>query len=120
MSQQTVPFLPEEFRALKTTIGSYLNYLERMVPPSTERERTLSVLQGVYTRLYDLLALGQQREGQRLWLTEVEVAAIDMALLTFARLVPLIIKPCPEQEDTVLDLNKMRWRVRCLVVPPHH
>ncbi|MBV9019226.1 MAG: hypothetical protein JO125_07115 [Chloroflexi bacterium] len=117
MSQQPVPFHPEEFRALKTTIG---NYLDQMVPPSAKRNRLMTVLQGVHVRLRHLLALGQKIEGQRFWLTDVEVMAIDMALVAVARLVRLIIEPSGEQEDTVLALDKMRWRVRMLVFPRQH
>jgi len=120
MSQQTISFRPEEFQMLKTTIGNYLEYLDRMVPPSTERDRLLSVLQGVYVRLKQFLALGQKREGQCLWLTEAEVTAIDMGLVTFARLVPLVTQPSPEQEDAVLEFGKMRWRVRSLLPRPLH
>jgi len=118
--KRNVPLHPEEARALKTVIGNYFDYLERMIPSSTERNRLLSVLQGVYTRLQRLLVLGQQIEGQRLWLTEEEVAALDMALLTFLRLVHLIIKPSQQRDDTVDELEKMRWRIRSLSVPPLH
>jgi len=118
MSQQPVSFRPEEYRMLTATIGNYLEYLQQMVPPSAERDRLLSVLQGVHVRLRHVLVLGQKREGQRLWLTEVEVSAIEMALVTFARLIRLIIKPSEEQEGTILELDRMRWRVRTLLFPP--
>ncbi|MBV9709011.1 MAG: hypothetical protein JO125_16570 [Chloroflexi bacterium] len=118
--KRNVPLHPEEVRALKTIIGNYLDYLERMIPFSTERDRLLPVLQGVYTRLQRLLVLGQKVEGQRLWLTQEEATAIDIALLTFIHLVHLIIKPSQQLEDTVNELEKMRWRIRSLLVPPLH
>ena len=118
--KRNVPLHPEEVRALKTIIGNYLDYLERMVPPSTERQREFFVLQGVYMRLQRLLVVGQQTEGQRLWLTQGEVAALDVALLTFVHLAHLIFKPSQQLEDTVNELEKMRWRIRSLLVPPLH
>jgi hypothetical protein len=120
MSQRLVPFGPEEFRALKSTIGSYLDYLDQMVGPSAERNDDVTVLEGVYTRLCELVVLGPKGEGQRFWLTRVELAAVDLAVLTVARLVGLVIKPCEQQEDRLLALDKMRWRIRMLVLPPQH
>jgi hypothetical protein len=105
-------------RALTTTLGNYLDYLERMIAPSSERDRELAVLQGVYMRLQHLLAASGQ--GQRLWLTQEEMATVDLALLTFVHLAHLIFKPSQQQEETVEELEKMRWRIRSLVVPPVH
>jgi hypothetical protein len=118
--KRNVPLRPEEVRALTTTLNNYLEYLERMVAPSTERDSEFSVLQGVYVRLHHLLLLAPSPEGQRLWLTQGEVAAVDLALLTFVDLAHLIFKPSQQREDTVEELDKMRWRVRSLVLPPVH
>jgi hypothetical protein len=116
--KRNVPLQPEEVRALTTTLDNYLDYLERMIAPSSERDRELAVLQGVYMRLQHLLVASGQ--GQRLWLTQEEMATVDLALLTFVHLAHLIFKPSQQQEETVEELEKMRWRIRSLVVPPVH
>jgi hypothetical protein len=117
MSQQpnTVPLHPNEFKALHTAIEGYLAFLQHAVQPSQERNSVIEVLQAVCFRLAKLLRA--QQEGAHLWLTDVEVRAIDTAVQTFCRLVPWVIEPSPQRDETLQELDKVRLRVSRLVFP---
>jgi len=55
--------------------------------------------------------LRAKEEGVQLWLTDVEVSAIDIAVLTFCRLVPWVVEPSQERDETLQELEKLRVRV---------
>jgi hypothetical protein len=75
----------------------------------------LKVLHGVHVRLETMLQA--QQEGARLWLTDVEVSAIDGAVLTFCRVVPWLVEPSQEREEVLQELDKLRVRVSRLLFP---
>ncbi|MBV9688789.1 MAG: hypothetical protein JO202_03655 [Ktedonobacteraceae bacterium] len=113
--QNTVPLHPNEFKALYTAIGGYLTFLRNAVQPSRERSNLIEVLQTVRFRLDKVLRANE--DGAHLWLTEVEVSAIDTAVQTFCRLVPWVVEPSQQRDETLQALDKLRLRVSALLVP---
>jgi hypothetical protein len=115
--QNTVPLHPNEFKALHTAIGGYLTFLRNAVQPSQERDRLVTVLQTVRFRLNKVLRANE--DGAHLWLTDVEVRAIDTAVQTFCRLVPRLVESSQERDETLQALDKLRVRVSKLLFPLH-
>ena len=115
--KSVVPLHPGELRALHTAIGSYLNYLRNVSQPSRRRDTLMTVLQGVCMRLTRMLSLGKKIEGEQLWLTDIEVWAIDVAMLAFCRGVRLVVESSQQRDETLRELDKVRVRIKSLLLP---
>ncbi len=116
VQERQLPLHPSEAQLLDISVKTYLEYLQCVVLPSQERTQALHILRPFHLRLQ---SIPQERlEAGQLWLTYLEVPAIEKALVIFCQRVPCLAGPSQAPDETVQALEKLRVRISNLFSSP--
>ena len=101
----TLPIGFNDLAALRSIISGYLAYLRRTAAHSQQRQTQIHLLEGVYQRL---TGISSQVVEARIFLSVVEVEALNTAILGFAAFVRQKVSPSTERDETLQTLELLR------------
>ena len=104
----TLPIGFNDLAVLKSIISGYLAYLRRTTAHSQQRQTHIRLLEGVYQRLTGISA---QAVEARIFLSVLEVEALNSALLGFAAFVRQKVSPSTERDETLQTLELLRQQL---------
>ena len=102
-------------RALLAMLKGYLAYVYGAVPSSHKRDAQIRVLQGVRGRLEGLLAAPGRAEETLIWLTRLEVRALDEALSGFVQVVHVLVPASSARDETLREIEGFREMLRMML-----
>ncbi|MGH2497530.1 MAG: hypothetical protein ACRDIV_22750 [Ktedonobacteraceae bacterium] len=101
----TLPIGFNDLAALRSIISGYLAYLRRTAAHSPQRQTHMHLLEGVYQRL---MGISAQALEARIFLSVLEVEALNTALLGFAAFVRQKVPASTERDETLQTLELLR------------
>ncbi len=103
---------------IESALMGYLSYLRGRVPLSPTRNARIQLLQKLRSRLANTLLNGPTAPAQTISLTVSQITALHEALAGFARLVPSVVPPSQERDETLQVFERLR-RDLALKLPPY-
>jgi hypothetical protein len=113
----TVSIGMHDLAALRSIISGYLAYLHRATPRTRQRQALIQVLQEVSQRL---MGISSEAVEVRLFLSVIELEAVNTAMLGFAAFVCQKVLPSWERDDTLQTVEQLRLHLLAMLPPGHH
>ena len=113
--ERELPALPIGFNdlsALRSIVSSYLAYLRRTTPRTQQRQTQIHLLEAIYQRLTGISA---QAVEARIFLSVMEIEALNTAILGFAAFVRHKVSPSRERDETLQTLEQLRLHLMTML-----
>lgn len=101
----------EDLVTIDSIVKGYLAYLRKGFPASSEHDQQIQVLQQLQQRFANILVPKEPIEDIGLLLLDVEVDALDSALLGFMRVLPRFAPPSPARDEAIHGVQDIRRKL---------